>query len=166
MINRSGFVTNYASTVSTTSSSGTGKSELDMNDFYKLMAAQLQNQDMTSPMDQSEFMGQMTQMAVIQAINTFKDVTINSYAASLVGKEVTVAEIDSKGSIKEVFGKITATGLYSGEQVIFVDDQVYKMSQIMAIGKLPANEETPPVEDEKGTEEVDPSENESDNEEN
>ena len=62
----------------------TGKSVLDINDFYKLMAAQLQNQDMTNPMDQSEFMSQMTQMTIIQAINTFSDISVTSYAASLV----------------------------------------------------------------------------------
>ena len=116
----------------------TGKSVLDINDFYKLMAAQLQNQDMTNPMDQSEFMSQMTQMTIIQAINTFSDISVTSYAASLVGKEVTVAEVSNTGEITE------ATGLYAGEQIIFVNDKSYKLSQIMSVGKLPEKEEVPP----------------------
>ena len=122
----------------------TGKSVLDINDFYKLMAAQLQNQDMTNPMDQSEFMSQMTQMTIIQAINTFSDISVTSYAASLVGKEVTVAEVSNTGEITEVFGNVTATGLYAGEQIIFVNDKSYKLSQIMSVGKLPEKEEVPP----------------------
>ena len=130
-----------ARTGGTLESTTTGKSVLDMNDFYKLMAAQLQNQDMTNPMSQSEFMNQMTQMTVIQSINTFTDISVTTYAASLVGKEVTVAEVDSKGEITEVFGTVTATGLYGGEQIIFVNGKSYKLAQIMSVGKLPEKEE-------------------------
>ncbi len=115
----------------------TGDSTLDIDDFYQLMAAQLQNQDMTNPTDQTDFINQMTQMAVIQAIDTFSDISITSYAASLVGKDVTIAATNSDGSLNEVYGTVSATGLYGGEQIIFVNGTSYKLSQIMAIGKLP-----------------------------
>ena len=38
-------------------------SEMSMEDFWKLLAAQLQYQDMSNPMSNSEMMSQMTQMA-------------------------------------------------------------------------------------------------------
>lgn len=115
----------------------TGDSTLDIDDFYKLMAAQLQNQDMTNPTDQSEFLNQMTQLAVVNAIDTFTDISITTYAASLVGKDVTIATANSDGTLNEIYGTITATGMYGGEQVVFVNDTSYKLSQIMSIGKLP-----------------------------
>lgn len=115
----------------------TGKSTLDMDDFFKLMAAQLQNQDLTNPMDQSEFMNQLTMMSTMQAIEDITNVSIISYAASLVGKDVTIGKTDSDGNISELYGTVTATGMYAGEQVIFVEGNSYKLSQIMAVGKLP-----------------------------
>lgn len=41
----------------------------------------------------------------------------------------------------EVVGTVTATGTYDGEQVVFVDDTFYYMSQIMSVGRLPQKEE-------------------------
>ncbi|MCI1958759.1 MAG: hypothetical protein LKJ25_03935 [Clostridia bacterium] len=117
--------------------STTSKNTLDMDDFYKLMAAQLKNQDVSNPTDESDFMNQMMQMAVISAINTFTDISKTSYAASLVGRDVTIADTGSDGKSKEVYGTVTATGVYAGEQVIYVNDNRYALSQIMAIGKLP-----------------------------
>lgn len=140
----------YGSSYANTSTKGTGSNSLSVDDFYQLMAAQLQNQDITNPTSQSDFLNQMALMTVIQAVSDFSAVTTTTYAASLVGQEVTVAEVSSSGKVTEVFGKVTATGLYSGEQIIFVDGVSYKLSQIMAVGKLPETEVKPETEDAVG----------------
>ena len=127
-----------SSGTSAQSTTGTGSSSLNMDDFYQLLASQIQNQDMNNPMDSSQFMNQMMQMAVMQSIETFTDTSVTQYAASLVGKGVTVAEVDENEEVVEIFGEVTATGVYSGQQVVFVNDKAYPLSQIMAIGKLPA----------------------------
>lgn len=145
------------------------KTTLDSTDFLKLIAAQLQNQDMTNPMSNSEMMQQLSQMSSIQtmtelqtAITNMNDIAVTNYSASLVGKEVTVAAEDSKGNLKTIEGLVTGTGLYGGETVVFVDGKAYSLSQIMAVGKIPEEilegEETDKVEDDKteGTEEVKP----------
>ena len=44
-------------------------SEMSMDDFWQLMAAQLQYQDMTNPMSNSEMMNQMTQMNQAQLLH-------------------------------------------------------------------------------------------------
>lgn len=74
------------------------KNTITMTGFFQLLATQLQNQDMTNPMDNSEIMAQMTQMAMVQAMTTMTDTMKNSsaintqtYAAGLVGQEVTMA---------------------------------------------------------------------------
>ena len=126
-----------ASNVANTAKSASSKASntLEMEDFYKLMAAQFQNQDPTSPTDTGDYLNQMVQMAVVEAIDAITATSVTTYAASLVGKEVTVATYD-KNELKEGSGVITATGQYTGEQIIILDGKSYKLSQIMAIGKL------------------------------
>lgn len=120
------------------------KTTLDSTDFLKLIAAQLQNQDMTNPMSNSEMMQQLSQMSSIQtmtdlqaAITNMNDIAVTNYSASLVGKEVTVAVEDSQGKLQTITGTVTGSGLYSGETIVFVDGKSYSLSQIMAIGKIP-----------------------------
>lgn len=83
------------------SAGSNSKNTMDVNSFIKLLAAQLSNQDMTSPMDNSEMMPQMTNMAMVQSLtamteslNTSAAVTTQTYAGSLIGQEVTVAVTD------------------------------------------------------------------------
>ena len=120
---------------------------LDMSDFMSLMVAQFTNQSIDQTADISDMLNQLVQMQMVTALasmsttmETMTDHSIMSYAASLVGKEVTVAGYDKDGQYNELIGTVTATGSYGGEQVIFVDDQMYYMTQIIAVGRLPSTE--------------------------
>ncbi len=137
MMNISSGSSTSASSTSSLTTTSTGDSTLDIDDFFQLLAAELQNQDMTNPMDTSDFMNQLTLMSTMQAITDITNVSLISYAASLVGKDVTIGQVSSSGTITEIYGTVTATGMYSGEQVVFVDGESYKLSSIMAVGKLP-----------------------------
>ena len=68
--------------------------------------------------------------------------TLN-YAASLVGKTVTVGQYDENGNIQEIVGTVTGTGTYQGTSVIFVDGEMYALNDIMAVGTLPSLPEQP-----------------------
>lgn len=113
---------------------------LDMSDFLQLMVAMFQNQDMENTASTSEMMSQMVQMSVVQAItditSVINDATSLSYAASLVGKEVTIGQYNN-GQLKETVGTITGTGTMNGKQVVFIGDDQYNISDIMAVGRLP-----------------------------
>ena len=52
--------------------SGAGNAGLSIEDFYKLLAAQLRYQDADNPMDTSEMMAQMVQTQMIDTINGAK----------------------------------------------------------------------------------------------
>lgn len=117
---------------------------LDFTDFLQLMVAQLQNQTIDSAADTSDMMNQLVQMSVVQMMSSVKtsldnltDASTLSYAASLVGKTVTVGTYDDKGNVQEIVGTVTGTGTYQDTQVIFVNDQMYPLSSIMAVGTLP-----------------------------
>lgn len=116
-----------------------GKS-LDMNDFLTLMVAMFQNQDIDNTASTSEMMNQMVQMSVVQAITNIStlinDSTSLTYAASLVGKEVTIGQYKG-GKLEEILGTVTGTGTLNGQQVVFIGNDSYYLSDIMAIGRLP-----------------------------
>ena len=144
----SSYIGDIAAMTSTQSTSSVKKSTdtfgLDMTDFLKMMVAQFQNQDPENAADTSEMLNQMVQMSMIQAIADITDAVSLSYSASLVGKEVTVGTFDSEGKLQEVVGTVTGTGSYNGSPVIYVDGQMYSMSSIMAVGRLPSTEPAGP----------------------
>ena len=149
----SSYIGDIAAMTSTQSSSSVKKSSdsfgLDMTDFLKMMVAQFQNQDPENAADTSDMLNQMVQMSMIQAIADITDAVSLSYSASLVGKEVTIGTFDSEGKLQEVVGTVTGTGSYNGSPVIYVDGQMYSMSSIMAVGRLPSTEPAQPEQPEQ-----------------
>lgn len=129
---------NTSSTVNRSTSSS--NISLDMTDFLELMVAELTNQSIDDTADTSDMLNQLVQMQMISAITDLTDASIMSYAASLVGKEVTVGQYDSSGTLQEIVGVVTGTGTMNGSQVVFVNDKYYYMNEIMAVGRLPSTE--------------------------
>lgn len=142
--------------------SATSNNTLTTDDYWKLMAAQLQYQDMSNPMDNSEMMNQMVQMSSMSAMSKLSDaianfstvtnnlstVTLTTYSTGLLGKEVTIAvpvkdssgqEVkDEKGNTKmdTVKGVVTGVDL-TGATSVYVGGKKYELSQVMAVGDVP-----------------------------
>ena len=114
---------------------------LDMTDFLQLMVVQLQNQTMDNTTDTSDMLNQLVQMQMVTAMANMTDASVMSYASSLVGKEVTVAIRDGS-KLEEKVIEVMGTGMANGEQVIFSKEgDAYKLSDIMAVGRLPEKED-------------------------
>ena len=141
-----------------TQAASTSSNTLTTDDYWKLMAAQLQYQDMSNPMDNSEMMNQMTQMSSMSAMsklteavanfstvtNNLSTVTLTTYSTGLLGKEVTVAipdpngEKDKDGNVKMTYKKGTVTGVdLTGATSVYVDGKKYELSQVMSVGDVP-----------------------------
>lgn len=120
----------------------TANSTMDLEDFYYLLAAQLKYQDADNPMDTAEMMGTMVQTQMIQAISQMTQSNTTTYAASMIGKEVTIAEVDKDGMYTGD-KKGTVTGVVLGDNpLIFVDGKAYYLSQIVAVGDIPKDDAT------------------------
>lgn len=140
----SSIVNSYtAAAASSATSSNTDNTSLDMTDFLTLMVAQFQNQSIDSTADTSDMLNQLVQMTVVQAMSEMSaamqdvaDSNVMAYTASLVGKEVTVANYVD-GNFTEKVGTVTGTAVYDGEHILYVDGEAYSMSQLMAVGRLP-----------------------------
>ncbi|MEI3363573.1 MAG: hypothetical protein V8R75_14140 [Oscillospiraceae bacterium] len=65
--------------------------------------------------------------------------------------KVTVAQYDADGNLQEVVGVVTGTGTYDGNQVVFVGDKDYLLSEILAVGTLPKPETDPGEGETRGT---------------
>lgn len=131
-----------ASVTAKKSTSREGNTEMKMEDFLKLMIVQLQNQTIDDTADTGEMLNQLVQMQMVTALSNMTDASVMSYASSLVGKEVTIGYVDRDGTLHEDVLKVTGTGLYSGQQVIFCEDgNMYQLNQIMAVGRLPETDE-------------------------
>ena len=114
------------------------------------MVAQLQNQTIDNATDTTDMLNQLVQMSVVSMMSSVKNSldtltasTTMTYAASLVGKTVTVGTYDEEGNIQEIVGTVTGTGTYQGTQVIFVNGEMYPLNSIMAVGELPEVPEEP-----------------------
>lgn len=138
-----------------TQSSASSSNGLTTDDYWKLMAAQLQYQDMSNPMDNSEMMNQMVQMSSMSAMSKLSDaianfstvtnnlstVTLTTYSTGLLGKEVTIAITGKDSEGKEVItekikGVVTGVDL-TGATSVYVDGKKYELSQVMAVGDVP-----------------------------
>lgn len=148
------------------------RSTLSFTDMLSLMVAQFQNQSIDNQASTTDMMNQLVQMSSMQAMT---DMTSNikelalanvmSYAASLVGKTVTIGVWNEETKeLDEIVGVVQGTGTYDGQQVVYLDNgKGYFLNEILAVGTLPEKVEedkepgeggdettpTPPAEDPK-----------------
>lgn len=122
---------------------------LKVDDFLKLLASQLQNQDMMNPMKDTEFMGQLAQFTMLQSVDDMKAYVTNSaevnataYAMGLVGKNATAATLDKDGNMEKITGVITGVTLYEGQPVFYINGKGFYLSQLMVVGEVPKDPET------------------------
>lgn len=109
------------------------KNTLDMNDFFSLLVAQMSNQDMYNTMDDTQFIAQMAQFSMVQALSDLSTLTTTNYSVGLIGKEVALASYADDGSVSSVTGIVEGVTLYNGSAQIVVDGKNYALSSIMAV---------------------------------
>ena len=140
----------------TYSAKSNDKNTLSIESYFKLLSAQLANQDMTSPMDNSEMMAQMTQMAMVQSLGTMTTnmkqemaLTKTSYLAGLIGKEVSakVPEAEQKANPnapKEKSGVIASVNLTGDEPSFRLEGDVtdYPLESLLMVRQAGAASET------------------------
>ncbi len=95
--------TSIDQTTATSEQQGPGLNDIDVDQFLKLLVAELQNQDPLNPMDNSELVQQINTIREISATTELSD-TLNSVllgqntatASSLIGKSVTALTDDAQ----------------------------------------------------------------------
>ena len=112
-------------------------------DYMKLLITQLQNQNPLEPLDNNEMasqLAQFSQLSQLESMNSsFAQVLENSkdsYAMSLIGKEVRFFGQLPDGSVELVTGVVTQVvkDPDTGENVLMAVDYALKVQDILSVG--------------------------------
>ena len=114
---------------------------LGFEDFLTLMIKQLTNQDFTNPMDDSQFMTQMTQYSTLQAMQEMASYSQSNYAMSMIGKTVTASKYSNGNMVKET-GVVSEIQKKDNDYQLVVNGQTFSMKQIMSVGAGEEEEDT------------------------
>ena len=118
-------------------------STIDASAFLNLMVTQMQNQDFTNPMDNSDTINQMAQFSNMQSMQEIALQSKTSYAISLVGKNVTASRFTVSGDLDTTTGVVEKVSLVDNEYVLYVGDKTYTIDQIMTIGTVESGQVKP-----------------------
>ncbi|MGH4140923.1 flagellar hook assembly protein FlgD [Clostridium sp.] len=88
--------------------------EMDQNSFFKILSAELSNQDPTAAKDGTEFVAQMAQFASLQQMANMNSTMAFQTSSALVGKIVAFSSYDANGmqyggTVKAVYKEAGAT---------------------------------------------------------
>jgi flagellar basal-body rod modification protein FlgD len=112
-----------ANQTASASSSTNSNNSLSMNDFFKLLAAELQNQDPDNATSNDQFMQEMAQYSTLEATQNLVTASNYSMASSLAGKTVsysgTVTNNDVSSSYSST-GTVEAVDLSSSTPQCYV----------------------------------------------
>lgn len=101
---------------------------LDFDGYLKLLVSQMSNQDFNDPMSDADLLNQMAQYSMLEGIKDMTQQSAISYAASLVGKVVTVSD----GQYYHT-GIVSSISVENGKPSVIVDGQAFKSSEISDI---------------------------------
>ena len=132
------------------------KDSISTTDFFKLLAAQIANQDVLNPSQDTEFMSQMAQFSALQsmqevsaysklqlqAIDSLSQLTYIQFGSGLVGKTVLVATADANGKYAEHEGVVDKVSFADGVPTIFVDGKEYGLEALMEVRAAAETPET------------------------
>lgn len=122
------------------------RTNLDINDFIKIMVAEIQN---INPMGGSEggsktdYISQMAQFSTLEQMSTIAEgigllnlMGQQQYSFSLIGKEVTINtwETDDKGEYITTSGTVDRVRFKGGHISILVNGKEYPMGDVMEVG--------------------------------
>ncbi len=116
---------NAAATTATNTTTSLGK-----DDFLKLLVTQMQYQDPTKPMDDTQFISQLAQFSSLEQMQNLNASSQLSQATSLIGKNV--AWTDSSGTLQ--YGYVSGVNVVNNEPQLIVGNTTVDPSDVSAIG--------------------------------
>lgn len=141
----------YSEYISSDAMRRTTGSDLSINDFFQLIAAQLQNQSMYDTVDNTQFISQLAQFTTLSQISELSAAINSNLAVSLIGKTVNAKSVDSSGQVRLTTGEVEQVSYNGGVPYLYVNGGFYPLSDItdIALPPEPAEEtaeEAAPVE--------------------
>jgi len=106
------------------------KNGMDKDAFLQLLVAQMRYQDPLEPTSNTEYISQYAQFSQVEQMQNMAKSTDLARASSLVGEEVYIKTVDSKGATKLVRGKVDYVAFENGEAYLAIDEKLYSLSDL------------------------------------
>lgn len=109
-----------------------GKNDTISTDtFFSLLMAEMSNQDPLEPTSNTEFVSQMAQFTALQAQQDNLKYSMSNYAASLVGKTLTMNAQSDDGTL--LSGVCTGVNISGSDVKVVVDGTQYDLSAVRGV---------------------------------
>ncbi|MEA4921213.1 MAG: flagellar hook capping FlgD N-terminal domain-containing protein [Clostridiaceae bacterium] len=118
---------------SANSSQMKSSSDITINDFFKLIAAQLQNQSMYDSVDNTQFVSQLAQFTTLSQMTELTKAATSSLAVTMLGRKVSAAGTDELGRNVSASGEVKEVRYSSGVPYLLVDGGYYTLAEITSI---------------------------------
>jgi flagellar basal-body rod modification protein FlgD len=137
-------VTSGTSTTASTKSSSVKTDPMGKDAFFKMLVAQLRNQDPLNPMDGSAFAAQLAQFSSLEQLTNLNSALtaqnqnfanlLNAQSVNLIGKEVTANRTDaSTFGTTTITGEVTAVQFKDGAIYLTVNDEQISFGDVTAV---------------------------------
>ena len=121
-------------TIVDSGSSASGADSLSTVDsFLKILASELQNQDPTEPVSNTEYVAQLAQFNSLQQMSAMNGSMNKFQAYSLIGMEVSYTATDSSGSTVSGTGTVKSVVSSDNEVYVMVDGNKVKLSSVTSV---------------------------------
>lgn len=140
-------VSNTQSYYSATTDNSDSTSSLSVQDFLKIMSAELQNQDPTggsSGGSNTDYISQLAQFSMLEEMDTISEeldlinyMSQQQYSFSLLGKEVTLLSED-----EIITGEVEKVRFDNGYAVLVVNDKEYDISMLVEVTQNDSSSES------------------------
>ena len=121
-------------TVVDTGSSASGTDSLSTVDsFLQILATELQNQDPTEPVSNTEYVAQLAQFNSLQQLSTLNGSTNKYQAYGLIGMEVSYTSTDSAGKSVSGTGVVGSVINSGNDTYLMVDGNKVKLASITSV---------------------------------
>jgi len=137
-------VTNSTIATTSTTSSSQETDTLGKDAFFKMLIAQLQNQDPLNPMDGTAFSAQLAQFSSLEQLTNMNEALtaqnqnftnlLSAQSVNLIGKEVTADVTDASTSeTTTVTGEVTAVQFKDGAIYLTVNEEEISFGDVTAV---------------------------------
>jgi flagellar hook assembly protein FlgD len=106
---------------------------IKFEDFFDLMLMQLQNQDFMNPVDDTQYLTQLAQIASMKAMEEIQYYSKANYVMSYMGQEVTAAKSELGGKVSTERGIVSEISLVDGEYTFSVNGKQFDLKEIMLV---------------------------------
>ena len=130
------------SSANTTTTKGSSNIS-DFNSFMKILAIELQNQDPTDPVSNTEYVSQLAQVQSLSQLQNISNTVTAAGAYEMIGKTVTYQTTDSAtGAATADSGTVQAVITKDNTTYLLVNGQMVEASSVIMVSPAPTSDDS------------------------